>query len=114
MAELNGTIYGHGNPLLDVSAVVEQALLDKYSIQLNNAILAGPEHAPLFAEMIANPAAQYIAGGATQNSIRVAQWMLQAPGATVFVGCVGKDANGDKLRQCAEADGVKVPRRGNE
>jgi adenosine kinase len=63
---------------------------------------------PLFDEMIANPAAEYIAGGATQNSIRVAQWMLQSPGATVYVGCVGKDASGEKLRACAEADGVAV------
>merc|ERR1719389_891133 len=28
------------------------------------------------------PNVKYIAGGATQNSIRVAQWMLQAPAGT--------------------------------
>jgi adenosine kinase len=108
MAELTGILYGQGNPLLDVSAVVEQSLLDKYNLQLNNAILAGPEHMPLYDEMVQIPGHQFIAGGATQNSIRVAQWMMQSPGATVFVGCVGNDANGQQLRDCAERDGVKV------
>jgi hypothetical protein len=41
MASLKGSIYGHGNPLLDISAVVDEALLKKYSLSLNNAILAG-------------------------------------------------------------------------
>ncbi len=27
---------------------------------------------------------EYIAGGATQNAIRVAQWMLQVPGAASY------------------------------
>jgi hypothetical protein len=34
---------------------------------------------------------QYIAGGATQNSIRVAQWMLHVPGSTAYFGAVGTD-----------------------
>merc|ERR1719160_2228574 len=54
------------------------------------------------------PNVKYIAGGATQNSIRVAQWMLQEAGATAYMGCVGKDENGAKLRAAAEKDGVKV------
>lgn len=28
---------------------------------------------------------EYIAGGATQNAIRVAQWMLQVPAAATYV-----------------------------
>lgn len=94
---------------------------------------------------------QYIAGGATQNAIRVAQWMIQvrwqcaalpcvracgvsfsrtrglrilshtrsyaltsvvahahdqSPKATGFFGCIGKDAFGNELKECAKADGV--------
>jgi len=51
---------------------------------------------------------QYIAGGATQNTIRVAQWMSQSAGSTSYIGCVGKDAYGQQLRECASADGVSV------
>ena len=31
----------------------------------------------------------YMAGGATQNTIRVAQWLLQLPKAVSYIGCVG-------------------------
>merc|ERR1719310_2059000 len=55
------------------------------------------------------PNVQYIAGGATQNSIRVAQWMLQTPGSTAYMGCIGKDENGGKLQKACEAD-VANPR----
>lgn len=51
---------------------------------------------------------EYIAGGATQNSIRVAQWMLQIPGATSYVGCIGKDEFGEKLKDTVSKDGVHV------
>lgn len=35
-------------------------------------------------ELVNTGRVEYIAGGATQNAIRVAQWMLQAPGATSY------------------------------
>lgn len=56
--------------------------------------------------MVNNYQVQYIAGGATQNSIRAAQWMLQRPGATHYIGCVGNDKFGEELRLAAEKDGV--------
>ena len=37
---MSNILLGMGNPLLDISAVVEQDILDKYDLQLNNAILA--------------------------------------------------------------------------
>jgi hypothetical protein len=40
-------------------------------------------------ELVSSHAVEYIAGGATQNSIRVAQWMLGTPRATTYVGCTG-------------------------
>lgn len=39
--------------------------------------------------------------------MRAAQWLLPA-GSTVFVGCVGRDANGARLREVAQADGLQV------
>jgi adenosine kinase len=62
-----------------------------------------------YEELVRDYKVEYIAGGATQNSIRVAQWMLQVEGATSYTGCVGKDKFGDELRKAAEADGVNVP-----
>jgi len=106
----SGSILGMGNPLLDISATVGQDLLDKYDVKMDSAILAEEKHQPLFKELVEKYDPKYIAGGATQNSIRVAQWMLGAkqPKHTAFFGCVGDDESGKTLEKCAESDGVHV------
>jgi len=96
------------NPLLDISAHVDEALLAKYGVSLNNACLAEPKHLPVYAELAALPNVEYIAGGAGQNTARVCQWMLQKPGAVSFLGCVGEDDFGHKLRDAATKDGVNA------
>lgn len=101
-------ILGMGNPLLDISADVPMELLKKYDLRLDNAILAEEKHLPLFKELTSKYDVKYIAGGACQNSIRVAQWMLQKPGSTAFIGSVGQDMYGLQLAKCAQADGVSV------
>ena len=102
---------GMGNPLLDISAEVGQDMLDKYGVKMDDAILAEEKHVPIYKELVDNCSPQFIAGGATQNSIRVAQWIMTAngkPGESAFLGCVGVDAFGKQLEDCAAADGVKV------
>jgi len=101
-------ILGMGNPLVDISDEVDKEVLEKYGLELNNAILAEDKHQPIYAELAARPNVQYIAGGATQNSIRVAQWMLQAPGATAYMGCVGSDAFAAKMVAACQKDGVNA------
>jgi adenosine kinase len=104
----HGAILGMCNPLLDISANVGTELLEKYGVSLNNAILAEEKHQPLYGEMIKNYPVEYIAGGAGQNSIRVAQWMLGQPGSTAYFGAVGVDEFGATLERCAKDDGVLV------
>lgn len=99
---------GMGNPLLDISANVGEDLLDKYDVKLDSAILAEEKHQPLFKELVEKYNPQYIAGGATQNSIRVAQWMIGKAGQTAYMGCVGSDEYAKKLEECASSDGVLV------
>lgn len=116
---LEGAILGMCNPLLDISSEVPAEFLEKYEVKLNNAILAEDKHIPLYEELIANYPVQYIAGnllyifckhpvyniscklklqgGATLNSIRVAQWMLQIPGSTAYFGAIGQDKFGETL-----------------
>jgi adenosine kinase len=102
------SILGMGNPLLDISAEVKEDLLEKYGLKAGDAVLAEEKHQPLFDEMKKQPNVQFIAGGATQNTIRVAQWMLQKPGATAYMGCIGNDENGKTLTQACEKDGVRA------
>lgn len=103
-----GVVFGCGNPLLDISSHVGSEVLEKYGLKPANAILAEPQHLPLYAELSARPDVEYIAGGATQNAIRVCQWMLQAPHATTYSGCVGNDQYAQTLEKVARQDGVNV------
>jgi len=99
-------ILGLCNPLLDISAVVPQELVDKYDLKMGNAVLAEPKHLPLYDELVKNYQVEYIAGGAGQNSIRATQWMLQIPNSVHYIGCVGNDHFGKILKEAAEKDGV--------
>ena len=93
-------VLGMGNPLLDISCVVDQEFLDKYEITLNNAILAEEKHQQMYSEMSAMDKVEYIAGGATQNSIRVAQWMMQGDKEQcAYIGCVGEDEYAEKMKK---------------
>ena len=51
---------------------------------------------------------EYIAGGATQNSMRVFQWIIEQPKVSSYFGCVGKDFYADILKDIAEKAGVNV------
>ena len=71
---------GLGNPLLDISANVDEDFLSKYDMKPNNAILAEEKHKPLYDEMVKKYKVDYIPGGATQNTLRVAQvivWLFE-------------------------------------
>ncbi|XP_072725426.1 adenosine kinase isoform X2 [Ciconia boyciana] len=78
-------LFGMGNPLLDICAVVDKDFLDK------------------FEELVKKFKVEYHAGGSTQNSVKVAQWMIQSPyKAATFFGCIGKDKFGEILKKKAE------------
>ena len=51
---------------------------------------------------------QFVPGGATQNSMRVAQWLLQVPGAVSYFGCVGKDKYSKIMEDTARKEGLNV------
>jgi len=108
MGELlqEGVLLGMGNPLLDISATVKPELLTKYSLKANDAILTEDE--AIFKEMLSDYEVEYIAGGATQNSIRVAQWICGKPKASSYFGCVGNDETMKKLVEKSEEAGVNV------
>jgi len=41
-----------GNPLLDMQVRDGEALLKKYELKANDAILAGPEHHPMYVQLV--------------------------------------------------------------
>eukprot|EP00184_Porphyridium_aerugineum_P005100 CAMPEP_0184695408 /NCGR_PEP_ID=MMETSP0313-20130426/3040_1 /TAXON_ID=2792 /ORGANISM="Porphyridium aerugineum, Strain SAG 1380-2" /LENGTH=360 /DNA_ID=CAMNT_0027153847 /DNA_START=33 /DNA_END=1115 /DNA_ORIENTATION=- len=109
MASSIGSIVGICNPLLDISANCDEKLLQRYKLEPNNAILADEKvHLPLYEELKSMPDVEFLAGGAGQNSIRVAQWMLQSPHATSYLGAVGNDVYAQIMTEKATRDGVNV------
>ena len=110
----NLRILGFGNPLLDISAVVDDAEFPKWKVKAGDIVLADPPpmgvgiDLQMYKDYVKSHEVEYIAGGATQNTIRVAQWVTGAAGATGYVGSVGADENGAMLEKCARADGVNV------
>ena len=101
-----GTLLGFGNPLLDISATVDQAFYKKYDLKPASACLAEAKHEGIYTDLIENHKdVQYVAGGATQNACRIAQTLLGAssPGACRFIGGVGNDEYAERLRQANKA-----------
>lgn len=104
----DGLLFGMGNPLLDMQSTVDGAFLKKYDLEPNNAILAEEKHKALFEELKERKDVEYVPGGATQNTMRVCQWVLNRPNVTTFMGSVGDDEFGKILEDKSRAAGVNV------
>lgn len=98
------------NPLLDISAEVDDEFLKKFGMAPASAALAKPEQLGVYAALEEQPSASYIPGGSGLNTARVAAWMLEALGGgqVSYIGCVGEDRHGEILITEAEKAGVHM------
>jgi len=103
-----GTLFIMGNPLLDITAHVDEAYLEQYNVPKGTAMLAEESHFPIYEEIVAKGDVQYVAGGAAQNTARVVQWMVNKDGVTTYMGCVGDDDFGKQLADAAAAGGLNT------
>eukprot|EP00547_Thalassionema_nitzschioides_P003665 CAMPEP_0194213444 /NCGR_PEP_ID=MMETSP0156-20130528/14052_1 /TAXON_ID=33649 /ORGANISM="Thalassionema nitzschioides, Strain L26-B" /LENGTH=360 /DNA_ID=CAMNT_0038941473 /DNA_START=29 /DNA_END=1111 /DNA_ORIENTATION=+ len=107
MDEFKGVLVGMGQAALEIHAKVGQDVFDKYEIKSDPVKFEAEEkHESLVEELIKDHDPQLVAGGPTQNTIRVAQWMLRKGGQTAFVGTNSDDDNGDLLEECTKSAGV--------
>lgn len=108
--ETKPSLLGLCNPLLDISAYVDQETLDKYKLEANNVILASDEQKGLCDELIEKYSpVEYTAGGSAQNVMRVAAGILKKQGVAAnvkFTGCIGNDEFGSLMSSKANEDGV--------
>ncbi|EAA28064.2 adenosine kinase [Neurospora crassa] len=95
------------NPLLDIQAFGDEALLEKYGLKANDAILAEEKHQGLFEDLLQNYDAKLIAGGAAQNTARGAQYLLP-PNSVVYLGGVGDDKYAAILHDAVKQAGLRV------
>ncbi|KAI3365205.1 hypothetical protein L3Q82_010300, partial [Scortum barcoo] len=74
-----------------------------FGLKPNDQILAEDKHKALFEEIVKRNKVEYHAGGSTQNSVKIAQWMIQKPHkVATFFGCIGTDHFGEILKKKAE------------
>ncbi len=62
---------------------------NRYDLRENDAILADAARLPLYADVESHYSVKYHPGGATLNTIKLAQWMLGKHHATTYFGCIG-------------------------
>lgn len=103
-------LYIQCNPLLDISAAVDDAFFAKYHVSKASAALCSEEQMGIYADLEQQPNVTYVPGGSGLNTARVAQWIAQVPKGhfVSYVGCVAKDKYGDLLHDAAEKDGVHM------
>ena len=85
----------------------DEAMLSKYGLKANDAILAEEKHMGLYEDLLTTRKAVQIAGGAAQNTARGAQYIL-SPDTVLYIGAVGKDKYADVLRAACEKAGLKT------
>ncbi|KAH8916417.1 Ribokinase-like protein [Atractiella rhizophila] len=99
-------LVGLGNPLLDIQVRNGEAVLEKYNLKANDAILVDEKQASIYDHIEKEYETAYVAGGAAQNACRMAQYVLPE-GSTAFIGCVGKDEFASKLEEANKREGLK-------
>lgn len=91
----------------DIQGFGNEALLQKYGLKANDAILAEPKHLDIYEDLLNNYDAKLIAGGAAQNTARGAQYML-SPNSVVYLGGAGDDKYAAILRDACKQAGLRV------
>ncbi|ODH51631.1 hypothetical protein GX48_02302 [Paracoccidioides brasiliensis] len=91
----------------------DAAMLEKYGLKPNDAILAEEKHMGLYEDLIQNHDARLIAGGAAQNTARGAQYILP-PNSVLYIGCVGKDKYAEILQEACNKAGLHTEYRVDE
>lgn len=105
MASPTYKLFCIGNPLLDIQVRDGEALLKKYGLKADDAVLAEEKHMPMYDELVQDYPVTYVAGGASQNAARAAAYVLP-PDSVVYVGCVGDDEFADHLRGANKREGL--------
>ncbi|KAK8838355.1 hypothetical protein M9Y10_032980 [Tritrichomonas musculus] len=95
------------NPLIDATIEVGPEYLQKWNLRNDDAILADEKYQPLVDEVVNDPKVYMTGGGSCQNTLVMAQWMLQDKGTTAIVGAVGPDPNKEVLENIMKKSGVK-------
>ncbi|RXI01258.1 hypothetical protein DVH24_001492 [Malus domestica] len=98
-----GILLGMGNPLLDISGVVDEEFLQKYELKPNDAILAEDKHLGMYDEMSSKYNAKCYSEFHPSCSVDASStW------TTSYMGSIGKDKYGEEMKKNSKLAGVNV------
>jgi adenosine kinase len=107
-ARASRALLGYGNPVMDATVSATKAEIEQLglTVGVDAPPLDDEGRSKVIAHCLAHPEVVLTPGGATLNSVRVAQALLRTPGATAFLGAVGDDERGEQMRSALAAAGV--------
>lgn len=101
------SVYGLGNPLMDIILHADHATLDRLSAVAGTMNLVEFERQQEVVSLGRDPG--YSPGGSCANTIRGLAWLSAGsrdPGVPAFTGAVGADDNGERFRRILEDEGI--------
>lgn len=106
---MEGVIFGIGDPLLDIIADVPIQFLEKYSLVADRGYLLNDDLKQLPTDLLSGPYEIHrIPGGSELNCLKMVQRLIGVPKAATFLGSVGRDENGEILEQVMKLSGVNA------
>lgn len=96
------------NPLLSLHAECPQSLLDKYGLTNHSAVQCEERHKAIFPELVQNFKVEFSLGGSGQVTGLVAQSLSGEKHSVSFIGSVGKDEAGSRLKELQSRAGLRT------
>lgn len=106
------SVLGIGDPIVDISAEIEKADLDKFGLAFGQTVFAEDKNIKFFEELEKKKEVSYVPGGSVQNSLRVISWCLRMSNTTddqrklTMLGCTGNDTYRQKILDALKEVGV--------
>ncbi|KAL7641272.1 UNVERIFIED_CONTAM: hypothetical protein RMT77_008410 [Armadillidium vulgare] len=100
-------ILAFGNPLLDMTVVVEDtAIHEKFNLPTDGQLEITDDQRPLFDIVMKREDVQFTAGGCALNTLRIFSWAFGEPYKACFVGGIGVDEKANELSSILKESGV--------
>ena len=106
---------------MDISASLSYKDIEKYGLELGQTVFVNEKNKGFITELETRPDVSYVPGGSIENSLRVCCWCLNLKEYNkkcdlldkqknkfklTMLGCIGKDKNGEKIKQSLSELGV--------
>merc|ERR1712032_517821 len=88
---------GYGSPIMDAISDIDEGLLKKYNLKLNETIHMSIEDSKIIEAFSENSQIELVPGGCSYNTMRVLNWMISPSdkrGSVGVIGSVGDDTYG--------------------